>query len=87
MHGTYVSHLTLVLSLVLIVLLWFCRIAGTDTSSTSISYFLWELTRRPDILRKLQQEIDEVMPDPNVVPDIKVLNSLEYLGAFLKEGV
>lgn len=25
--------------------------------------------------------IDEAMPDPNVVPDIKSLNSLEYLGA------
>ncbi|KAJ7700501.1 cytochrome P450 [Mycena rosella] len=62
-------------------------VAGTDTTSISLSYFLWELTRRQDILRKLQQEIDAVMPDPSAIPDIKVLNSMEYLNAFIKEGL
>ncbi|KAJ7654121.1 cytochrome P450 [Mycena polygramma] len=62
-------------------------VAGTDTTSISLSYFLWELTRRHDILRKLQNEIDAVMPDPNAIPDIKVLNSMDYLNAFIKEGL
>lgn len=87
MHGTHVSPSSTVFALILIAFLRVSRIAGSDTSSISISYFLWELTRRPDILHKLQQEIDEVMPDPNMVPDIKVLNSLEYLSAFVKEGM
>ncbi|KAJ7178233.1 cytochrome P450 [Mycena filopes] len=62
-------------------------VAGTDTTSISLSYFLWELTRRHDILRKLQSEIDAVMPDPSTVPDIKILNGMEYLNAFIKEGL
>ncbi|KAJ7766378.1 cytochrome P450 [Mycena maculata] len=62
-------------------------VAGTDTMSLSLSYFLWELTRRPDILRKLQAEIDGAMPDPKAIPCIKDLNSMEYLNAFIKEGL
>ncbi|CAK5273560.1 unnamed protein product [Mycena citricolor] len=62
-------------------------VAGTDTASISLSYFLWELTRRQDILHKLHAEIDSVMPDPSVVPDLKVLNGMEYLNAFIKEGL
>jgi hypothetical protein len=62
------------------------RVAGSDTTSISLSYFLWELTRRQDILRKLQNEIDAAMPDPSAIPDIKILNGLEYLNAFIKEG-
>ncbi|KAF7366924.1 hypothetical protein MSAN_00951100 [Mycena sanguinolenta] len=62
-------------------------VAGTDTTSISLSYFLWELTRRQDILRKLRDEIDAVMPDPGAIPDVKILNGMEYLNAFIKEGL
>jgi hypothetical protein len=30
----------------------FSRMAGTDTTSTSIIYLFWELSRRPDIIKK-----------------------------------
>ncbi|KAI0036316.1 cytochrome P450 [Vararia minispora EC-137] len=60
-------------------------VAGVDTSSTAISYTLWELSRRPDIIRKLRAEIDSVMHDPKTIPDISVLNSLSYLTAVIKE--
>jgi hypothetical protein len=63
------------------------RIAGSDTSSISLSYFFWELSRRPDILKKLQDEIDEVMPDSRAIPDICILQELPYLSAFIKEGL
>jgi hypothetical protein len=63
------------------------RIAGSDTTSTSLSYFFWELSRRADILKKLQSELDEAMPDAGVIPDISILQELPYLGAFIKEGV
>jgi Cytochrome P450 len=62
------------------------RIAGSDTSSTSLSYFFWELSRRPDIMKKLQAELDETMADPLEIPDISVLQRLPYLNAFIKEG-
>ncbi|KAJ7065717.1 cytochrome P450 [Mycena amicta] len=62
-------------------------VAGTDTTSISLSFFLWELTRRRDILHKLRNEIDAVMTDPRAIPDIKTLNGMEYLNAFIKEGL
>ena len=45
----------------------------------------WELSRRRDIMQRLQAEIDEIMPDPRVIPDASVLNKSEYLNAFVKE--
>jgi hypothetical protein len=64
----------------------FYRIAGSDTTTISLSYFFWELSRRADIIRKLQAELDQAMPDPHVIPDISVLQNLPYLNAFIKEG-
>ena len=66
--------------------IYFSRMAGTDTTSTSISYLFWELSRRPDIMKKLQAELDEAMSDSRVLPDISVLQQLPYLNAFMKEG-
>ena len=64
-----------------------CRVAGVDTTSTSLSYFLWELTRRKDVLRTLQAELDEHMSDRRLIPDFATLCKLPYLNAFVKEGV
>lgn len=57
-----------------------------DTTSTTVSYLLWELSRRPDIVAKLQAEIDEVMPERRAIPDLNILSRLPYLNAFIKEG-
>ncbi|PBK94016.1 cytochrome P450 [Armillaria gallica] len=62
-------------------------IAGSDTTSTTLSYFLWELSRRPDIVKKLQAELDEIMPNARTIPDMAVLHGLPYLNAFIKEGL
>ncbi|KAI4520654.1 cytochrome P450 [Schizophyllum commune Loenen D] len=62
-------------------------IAGTDTTAITLSYFCWELGRRPDIVEKLRAELDTVMHDSMDIPNIVVLQSLPYLNAFLKEGL
>ncbi|KIJ69700.1 hypothetical protein HYDPIDRAFT_77913 [Hydnomerulius pinastri MD-312] len=62
-------------------------IAGSDTTSNSLSYFFWELSRRRDIMSKLQTELDQAMPDRHVIPDSTVLQKLPYLSAFIKEGL
>ncbi|OCB88939.1 cytochrome P450 [Sanghuangporus baumii] len=62
-------------------------IAGTDTTSTTLSYLLWELSRRPDIMAHLQAELDECMPDPKSMLDIQELQKLPYLTALIKEGL
>lgn len=45
----------------------------------------WELSRRPDILHRLQAEIDEASSDQGMIPDLQVLLRLPYLEAFFKE--
>ncbi|KZV73896.1 cytochrome P450 [Peniophora sp. CONT] len=62
-------------------------VAGVDTTSTLISYTCWELSRQPDISRKLHAELDDVMYDSKVIPDIAVLENLPYLNAVIKEGL
>jgi len=63
------------------------RVAGIDTSSTTLSYLLWELSRRTDIAKRLQIELDDAMPDRAVIPDAVTLAKLPYLNAFIKEGL
>ncbi|KZV73892.1 cytochrome P450 [Peniophora sp. CONT] len=62
-------------------------IAGVDTTSTLISYTCWELSRRPDIARKLHMELDGVMHDSKTIPDITILENLPYLSAVIKESL
>ncbi|KAF9004238.1 cytochrome P450 [Cyathus striatus] len=62
-------------------------IAASDTTSTSLSYFFWELSRRPDISKRLQMELDEAMPESRVLPELQTLQELPYLNAFIKEGL
>ena len=64
----------------------FISVAGCDTSSTTLSYLCWELSRRTDIAQKLQAELDSVMSDAKTIPDLSVLQNLPYLTAFIKEG-
>ncbi|KIO32887.1 hypothetical protein M407DRAFT_18345 [Tulasnella calospora MUT 4182] len=67
-------------------------IAGVDTSSTTLSYMMYTLANRPDILAKLREEIDPLMPDDGqsgkrTAPDFLVLNRLPYLTGFVKESL
>lgn len=63
-----------------------CSAGGADTGSISISFCLWELSQRSDVMKKLQREIDQAMPDARHPPDINTLQSLPYLNSFIKEG-
>ncbi|KAI0322074.1 cytochrome P450 [Amylostereum chailletii] len=61
-------------------------IAGTDTTSTSLAYLFWELSRRPDVGRQLRAELDAAMFDGRRIPDIAALQDLPYLNAVIKES-
>jgi len=69
----------------------YCRcfrsIGACDTTSTTISYLCWELSRRADIAGKLQAELDAIIPDCKTFPDISMHQDLPYLNAFVKEGL
>ncbi|KAI0941150.1 hypothetical protein AcV7_002792 [Taiwanofungus camphoratus] len=61
-------------------------IAGVDTAATTLSYLSWELSRRLDIVSRLRAELDGLMPDRRMIPDVSILFKLPYLDAFIKEG-
>ncbi|KAF7340390.1 hypothetical protein MVEN_01958500 [Mycena venus] len=61
-------------------------IAGSETSSTTLSYLLWELCSG-DVSQTLRAEIDVAMPDPREIPDLALLQELPYLNAFVQEGL
>ena len=61
-------------------------IAGSDTTTTTLSYLLWELSRRRDVLVKLQAELDQYVLGPRSLPSFETLQTLPYLNAVIKEG-
>jgi cytochrome P450 len=58
--------------------------AGHDTSTSTLTFMMYELARRPDVIEKLQEEQDRVLGGS--VPDIETLEKeMPYLGMVLDE--
>ncbi|KAF5391125.1 hypothetical protein D9757_003046 [Collybiopsis confluens] len=58
-------------------------LAGVDASAVVFSYILWQFANQPpEVQKRIQAELDTAMPDPMVVPDLKVLQD-----ALFKEGM
>nr|QNC49775.1 cytochrome P450 76A112 [Leucophyllum frutescens] len=57
---------------------------GTETTSSTIEWGMSELLRNPDVLKKLQDEVDGVVGRDRTVKESD-LNSLPYLQATVKE--
>ncbi|PHT43029.1 Cytochrome [Capsicum baccatum] len=60
-------------------------VASMDTSSTAIEWILSELFRHPDVMKKLQKELEHVVGQTRMVEETD-LESLEYLDMVIKEG-
>ncbi|XP_049832856.1 cytochrome P450 6k1-like [Schistocerca gregaria] len=65
---------------------WVFFIAGFETSSTTVSFCLYELARHPDIQKKVQEEIDDVLKKNNgdVTYDI-IMTQMPYLEKVVNE--
>jgi cytochrome P450 len=53
-------------------------IAGTDTTAATLSALTYHLLSNPNVLKKLRDELETAMPDPNESPTLKV-ETLPYL--------
>lgn len=58
--------------------------AGTDTTSSTVEWAIAELIRHPNILARVQQELDEVVGRDRLVTELD-LDQLTYLQAVVKE--
>ncbi|KAL6556865.1 hypothetical protein OROHE_006741 [Orobanche hederae] len=59
-------------------------VGGTDTTSNTVEYALAEIMNKPEILAKVQQELDTVVGKDNMVEESHI-NKLPYLYAVMKE--
>jgi len=62
-------------------------LAGFESSSTVMSLTMYELAINPDIQRKLQNEIDQVLEDTNGQPSYDDINRMTYLNAVVNESL
>ncbi|KAL3339465.1 hypothetical protein AABB24_028196 [Solanum stoloniferum] len=60
-------------------------VASMDTSSTAVEWILSEVLRHPDVMKKLQNEMERVVGRNRMVEEMD-LESLEYLDMVIKEG-
>lgn len=60
--------------------------ASADTSSTTIEWTLSELLRHPRVMKKVQEELEQVVGMDNMVEESD-LERLEYLDMVIKEAM
>lgn len=61
--------------------------AGTETTSWALGVITYHLLTKPELLVKLQKELNSVVDDPKHLPSWTTLENLPYLGAVLQEGL
>ncbi|KAK6479027.1 cholesterol 24-hydroxylase-like [Huso huso] len=61
-------------------------IAGQETTANQLSFMIMELTRQPEIIKKLRVEVDDVIGSKRDI-DYEDLGKLTYLSQVLKESL
>lgn len=59
-------------------------LAGFDTTASTVALTLFELSRRPDLQRRLQSEIDETMAKYNNAITYEAIKEMKFLEACFK---
>lgn len=54
-------------------------VAGSESTSRTMMLATYYLLTTPSAMENLKKELLEAMPDPSVVPPVKVLESLPWL--------
>ena len=61
-------------------------VGGSDTSSNAIEFAFAEVTNKPEVMRKAQDELDRVVGKDNIVEESHI-HKLPYLHAIMKESL
>ncbi|KAK4422788.1 cytochrome [Sesamum alatum] len=59
-------------------------LGGTDTTATTVEWAMAELLHNPDLMKKVQQELTDVVGEDNIVEESHI-TKLHYLDAVVKE--
>ncbi|KAI9769290.1 MAG: hypothetical protein M1839_003767 [Geoglossum umbratile] len=60
---------------------------GTETVGNALTVITFHLLSNPDMMRRLKQELAEVIPDVTDIPSWQRLEQLPYLSAVISEGL
>uniref|UniRef100_A0A3B1IVL8 Cytochrome P450 3A n=1 Tax=Astyanax mexicanus TaxID=7994 RepID=A0A3B1IVL8_ASTMX len=60
--------------------------AGYETTSSTLSFFFYNIATNPETMKKLQQEIDQTFPNESLIQYDAVMN-MDYLDAALSESL
>ncbi|KAK7224843.1 hypothetical protein V2G26_012846 [Clonostachys chloroleuca] len=58
---------------------------GSGTTATTFIYILWGCLQKPEVTRRLQEELRAAFPDRDAVPDYRVCTGLPLLQAVINE--
>ncbi|KAL6788033.1 benzoate 4-monooxygenase [Trichoderma afarasin] len=58
---------------------------GSGTTANTFVYLVWATAQQPDIIRRLQEELDKCFPDTSTISDYLTCNKLPYLNAVIYE--
>ena len=61
--------------------------AGFDTTKATLAWFILEVTNHPEVLLKIQQELDRINPDRSVPFDVSHVSQLDYTVNAIKEAM
>lgn len=62
-------------------------LAGFETSSSALSYTLYELALHPEIQDKTRREINKVLEEHNGEVTYEAINSMDYVGQVINEAM
>lgn len=62
-------------------------LAGRDTTASLLSALFFTLAKRPDVYKKLTEEIGSVLPHRDQTPDLEQLRSMKYLRGCINEAL
>ncbi|KAK6971967.1 cytochrome P450, partial [Favolaschia claudopus] len=60
-------------------------IGGVETIATTLSIFILAMVLNPDVLKKAQKEVDEVVKQKGELPDLNDEEALPYVAAVMRE--
>ncbi|KAI9296052.1 cytochrome P450 [Neoconidiobolus thromboides FSU 785] len=62
-------------------------IAGTDTTSNTLTWFFYNLANNPDVYEKVEREIHNIFPDKGSINYTKIKSECHYLNAVIHENL
>merc|ERR1719310_1004228 len=62
-------------------------VAGHETTASALTWAIFELVQQPALLRRLQAEVDQYLPDVDALPTIETVRDLKLTRLCIAESL